>query len=74
MKNKLLFFLTILFVSSKLAAENFSIEAKNIYRKDFKYLTKNNKSEALILFKRFGITLIPIVDKNLYIIIQSTIF
>ena len=39
----------------------------NIYKKDFKYLTKNSKSEALKLFKRFGITLIPIVDKNLYI-------
>ena len=40
----------------------------NIYRKDFKYLTKKDNSKALSLFKQFGITLIPIVDKDLNII------
>ena len=43
MKNKLLFFLTILFVSSKLAAENFSIEAKNITL---------NKNTQISIFER----------------------
>ena len=39
-----------------------------IYIEKTKYLTKKDNSKALNLFKQFGITLIPIVDKDLNII------
>ena len=38
----------------------------NLFRKDFKYLTKNDNLKALSLFKEYGISIIPIVDKSFY--------
>ena len=37
---------------------------ENYYKKNFKYLTKKDFKKAFDLYKKFNISLIPIVDKN----------
>lgn len=39
----------------------------NLFRKDFKYLTCEDKTEAVKIFKEYGITLIPVVDKEFHV-------
>tara|TARA_S200000501_G_scaffold318826_1_gene312814 strand:- start:343 stop:690 length:348 start_codon:yes stop_codon:yes gene_type:complete len=48
-----------------------NVKVTSIMNKSFKFLLKNNQTEAKKLMKKFNITLIPVVNKSL--IIKSVI-
>ena len=47
-----------------LKKKNTFMSIENYYKKNFKYLTKKDFKKAFDLYKKFNISLIPIVDKN----------
>ena len=44
---------------------DFTISVKQIMNKSFKFMLDDNKKDAIYLFKKFNIIIIPIVDKKM---------
>ena len=52
-------------IDALLKKKNFNLKVENIMNKSFKYLTSYNKNELIKLFKKFNLTIVPIVDKRM---------
>lgn len=48
-----------------LKKKNYNLKVENIMNKSFKYLTSFDKNQLVRLFKKFNLTIIPIVNKNM---------
>ena len=52
-------------IDALLKKKSFNLKVENIMNKSFKYLTSFNKTELIKLFKKFNLTIIPIVSKRM---------
>ncbi len=52
-------------IDALLKKKNYNLKVENIMNKSFKYLTSFDKNQLVKLFKKFNLTIIPIVDKNM---------
>ena len=52
-------------IDALLKKKNFNLKVENIMNKSFKYLTSYNKNELIKLFKKFNLTIVPIVNKRM---------
>ena len=52
-------------IDALLKKKNYNLKVENIMNKSFKYLTSFDKNQLVRLFKKFNLTIIPIVNKNM---------
>tara|TARA_Y100000591_G_C21398851_1_gene481791 strand:- start:267 stop:602 length:336 start_codon:yes stop_codon:yes gene_type:complete len=52
-------------IDALLKKKSFNLKVENIMNKSFKYLTSYNKNELIKLFKKFNLTIVPIVNKRM---------
>ena len=52
-------------IDALLKKKNYNLKVENIMNKSFKYLTSFDRNQLVRLFKKFNLTIIPIVNKNM---------
>lgn len=55
-------------IKALLKSKNLYSPISNIMNKSFKYLTEYNQDIAIIFFKKFGITIIPVLNSKMRLI------
>ena len=54
-------------VRALIQGAHYTSPIKDWITRDYKFLNEFNIKDAFTLFKKYGITLLPIVDKNMYV-------